>query len=119
MQSLQTVLASPFNFVLSAEDKKTGICIAYSLIRKIDSEVELLRFAVNPQLRQSRVGTNLLDALLKNLSAFPVEKIYLEVSEKNRPAIDLYHKAGFLTVARRPGYYDNGKTDALMLELRM
>jgi ribosomal-protein-alanine N-acetyltransferase len=69
---------------------------------------------VAPELRGRGVATKLLGKILQKLPAFKVEKVYLEVSEKNCPAISLYQKAGFTNIGCRANYYDDGFTKALV-----
>jgi ribosomal protein S18 acetylase RimI-like enzyme len=73
--------------------------------------------AVKPEMRKLGAATKILEKMLQKLQTLQVEKVYLEVSEKNHPAIALYQKAGFSNISYRPNYYDNGTTGALIFEI--
>jgi ribosomal-protein-alanine N-acetyltransferase len=77
-------------------------------------EAELLRIAVHPGHRRTGLAVRLLDAALPRLHDHQIDVCHLEVHADNRPALALYRRFGFETVARRPAYYPDGG-DALLL----
>lgn len=84
---------------------------AYYLARQNDDFTELLRIAVRPEFR--RLG--FARALMADLAVYG--RILLEVSEKNKPAFELYESAGFQTISRRKRYYSDG-SDCIVMEKR-
>jgi len=56
--------------------------------------------------------------LLSQLRKEKVERIILEVSEKNTPALRLYEKVGFKRVGMRKNYYPDG-SNALLMEVTL
>lgn len=89
----------------------------FALNRQIADEAELLLLAVLPDYRRRGVAMALIDrsrAILRDRNGI---RLHLEVRHNN-PAIELYKKAGFEQIGRRPGYYrslDGQIHDALTL----
>jgi len=74
----------------------------------------LYAIAVAPEQTGRGVGRALAQALLGELSARGVTRVYLEVRQDNAAAIALYRSLGFETVAELPGYYGPG-VDAMRM----
>jgi len=89
----------------------------FALNRIVADEAELLLLAVSPQFRRLGIGMTLIERsrmISRQRNGF---RLHLEVRHNN-PAIELYSKAGFRLVGRRPGYYrgnDGQIHDALTL----
>ncbi len=117
-ESLSVEILNPLNLtsIISSKSATRPEILGYSLTRIISPEAELLRVAVKPEGRKQGAATKILAELLQKLIPLQVEKVYLEVSEKNLPAIALYRKAGFSNLSYRPNYYDNGTIGALIFE---
>ncbi|HIE06605.1 MAG TPA: ribosomal-protein-alanine N-acetyltransferase [Desulfarculaceae bacterium] len=116
-ESLESELSNPLNLITVIRSSSEAEITGYSLTRILPPEAELLRIAVRPQARGVGVGSVLLNELLQKLFSLKIIQLYLEVSEKNRPAISLYQKIGFTVTGHRPGYYDNGSTGAITFSL--
>lgn len=89
----------------------------FTLNRIIADEAELLLLAVAPAHRRQGVGLALIEQCRKQTSRRGGARLHLEVRDNN-PAIELYKKAGFTQIGRRPGYYrgnDGQLYDALTL----
>ncbi len=69
-------------------------------------EAHIANIAVRKDLRNLKIGSKLLKALINEAST-KVQSITLEVNEKNLPAICLYKKYGFETLGKRKNYYNN------------
>jgi [ribosomal protein S18]-alanine N-acetyltransferase len=80
-------------------------------------EAEILSVAVTPGYRGRAVARTLLRYHLGRLAALGVRTVFLEVDEGNVSALRLYHRAGFVQVGRREGYYLNaaGKPAAALV----
>ncbi len=120
-ESLNAEILNPLNLtsIISSQSATKPEVIGYSLTRIISPEAELLRVAVKPEVRGQGAATKILAELLRKLIPLQVDKAYLEVSEKNLPAIALYQKAGFLNIDYRPSYYDAGTIGALIFEITL
>jgi ribosomal-protein-alanine N-acetyltransferase len=89
----------------------------FALNRLIADEAELLLLAVAPDSRRRGVAMALINRSLELLRFRNGARLHLEVRHNN-PAIELYKKAGFSLIGRRPGYYrgkDGQVHDALTL----
>lgn len=81
-----------------------GQIIAFSLMRSILDEAELLLIAVDPVWQGRNVGrTLLLDSISAAMSQ-NIRHIHLEVRATNK-AIDLYKSVGFVHCNTRKSYY--------------
>lgn len=87
-----------------------GMIIGYGAA----DEAEILTFAVHPRFQRQGIGTLLLAALEEKVKAQGVHKIFLEVSEQNVTAKNLYASQGYRQVGRRKAYYATG-ADALVM----
>jgi len=77
----------------------------FALIRLAADEAELLTIVVDPGWRGRGVGRALLRAVFADLMLSPARRMFLEVEERNLPAVRLYESEGFAAVGRRQGYY--------------
>jgi len=94
----------------------------FALFRLAGPEAELLTIAVHHDKRRQRIAAGLLEQGRNLCKSVGVEEVFLEVSEVNSGAIELYKKTGFREVARRTGYYigPNGqKITAIVMALTL
>lgn len=87
-----------------------SIVVGFNLYTKMDNVIEILLIYVKVEYRQKHIATSLLN----NIDITSGDRILLEVSVDNKPAIGLYKKFNFIEINRRKGYY-NG-IDALVME---
>ena len=92
-----------------------SIIRAYSCNRIVGNELSILRMAVAPENRRLGLAARLLDMVLSLSRQKGATEAYLEVRPSNEPAISLYRKKGFQTIAKRPGYYPETGEDALIM----
>lgn len=88
----------------------------YALTRLAGDVVDLQRIAVRPDARRGGLATALLDAACAQARADRADRMLLEVSETNEPALAFYAGAGFVEIDRRRRYYRDG-SDAVVLRL--
>jgi [ribosomal protein S18]-alanine N-acetyltransferase len=113
-------------FAESQFQKELNLSNAHLYVAKIDNktigyidfwhtadEVELINIAVHPDFRKEKVGTRLMDFLVRFVAKQKVSKINLEVRKSNRAAIHLYKQFGFKQVGVREKYYRENGEDAL------
>jgi [ribosomal protein S18]-alanine N-acetyltransferase len=77
-------------------------------------EAEILNLAVDPAWRRRGVGSALLTAVADRAKGV----IFLEVAEPNAAAIALYRKHGWVETGLRPGYYNHGTVNAVVMKKR-
>jgi len=75
-----------------------------------------MSIAVLPEFQNQKIGFNLVEHAIKDLSETLNLNIYLlEVSENNKHAIKLYQKCNFKKIGLRKNYYPNGD-DAMVMK---
>jgi ribosomal-protein-alanine N-acetyltransferase len=84
----------------------TGSAMAgFIMSRLVEDEAEILSIAVARPRRGRGLARNLLNLHLRRLAALGARAVFLEVDEHNAAAIQLYDRAGFHEISRRPNYY--------------
>jgi [ribosomal protein S18]-alanine N-acetyltransferase len=96
------------------DEQKDGVA-GFIVTRRVGSELEILNFAVRPDLRNRGIGRALLEQALGRGSTFQGEKAFLEVRASNLAALRFYEHNGFQVTGRRPRYYSAPIEDALVL----
>lgn len=90
----------------------------FVLIRSVADEAEVLTFCVSAAVRRSGLGSALLAVAYDTARGLGADDIFLEVGEKNEPALKLYKRDGFVVVGRRTAYYHHGDQTADALVMR-
>lgn len=80
-----------------------------------DVDAEIQDLLVDKAYRKKGIATKLLDKFFEILKVQKVQKVFLEVREGNKSAINLYQKNGFTLINTRKKYY-NGGENALILQ---
>lgn len=93
--------------------EKDGQVLAYMGYYRILDEAHITNIAVKPDEKRKGYGKALLSFVLNEMKENGVQRVTLEVNEKNIAAIRLYESFGFLTAGRRKKYYE-GVDDALI-----
>jgi [ribosomal protein S18]-alanine N-acetyltransferase len=65
--------------------------------------------------QRRRIGTTLLEAVMKEAKRRGAGRLLLEVRADNEAALALYMGHRFEQISRRRGYYNAGRVDALVL----
>lgn len=78
-------------------------------------EADITNIVVKKDFRNKKIGTKLLEELLKVISSINyITSVTLEVSENNKNAIKLYENFGFSKVGFRKNYYADNSNAILM-----
>ena len=106
-----------------AELKKSGCEIVASqngfiVWRTVLDESEIITVGVHPDARGTGIAIAMIGIMENEIKKNGANKIFLEVSHTNTPAIKLYEKCGFVSVGRRKKYYHDG-TDAILMEKKI
>lgn len=100
---------------LISEHRKTFLADGgFAMASVLGEDLDLERIAVRPELRRSKIATEILDEIIKFGQHKGVERIILDVSENNLGAQRFYAQMGFVEITRRLGYYPGG-IDALVM----
>ncbi len=94
--------------------------VAYSLLlfRRNSRMARIYSLAVDRSWRGRGLGRQLVEAAADIARRRGCDRIQLEVAEGNRAARTLYESLGYVPVASRPGYYENGD-NALIYQLQI
>lgn len=92
------------------EDKLCG----FGYISIAPGEAELLRIAVNHEMRGRGIAKSMLSLLHEKAKELGCEEIFLEVRESNANAIRLYESVGYIKIGTRRGFYKDPKEDAIL-----
>ena len=101
-------------FGLLLSNSVIGIC-AYQVVL---DEAQINYFVVNPEFRKKGYGSFLMSYLIQLCEKLDINKILLEVSQKNNPAEKFYDRFNFTTVGIRRNYYKDG-SNALLKEKQL
>lgn len=92
-----------------------GVIVAYAGVWIILDEAHITNIAVDPDYRQKKIATGLLNKIFGFARERKVKSLTLEVREGNSSAISLYKQFGFNVEGKRKGYYSDTKEDALIM----
>ncbi|NRF11014.1 GNAT family N-acetyltransferase [Agrobacterium pusense] len=90
----------------------------FVLAREVAGEAEILTVAVADKFARAGLGWRLMQSAIREAMMRGAETMFLEVDNNNAPALGLYRKLGFKTVAERKAYYtakDGTKSTALVM----
>ncbi len=92
--------------------------LAYLIISKRDTskQIRIYSIAIAPEARGLGLAKRLMSYVEEVCKQESKERISLEVSKENGPAIQLYQSFGYEVVGERPNYYANGGSALLMLK---
>ncbi|MGN6245884.1 MAG: ribosomal protein S18-alanine N-acetyltransferase [Motilibacteraceae bacterium] len=93
--------------------------LGYAGLMAVGATADVQTVAVAPAAQGNGLGRVLLDHLLGEAVQRGCREVLLEVRADNAPAQSLYARAGFERIGVRRGYYDGGRTDALVLRRRV
>lgn len=129
--SIQNIIISDFDdfwnittFIEELNDKNSYYIMAkindeivgFAGIKIVFDEADIMNIVTKKNMRNLGIGFCLLKNLIYIAKEKGINKITLEVNEKNINAIHLYEKAGFKKIAVRKKYYNN-IDDAIIMQL--
>tara|TARA_Y100000589_G_scaffold309615_1_gene327294 strand:- start:151 stop:585 length:435 start_codon:yes stop_codon:yes gene_type:complete len=91
-----------------------GLCV----LHKIYNEAEIRYLSVHPSYKRRGLGKKLIYKIFEECKKDNINKIFLEVSLKNKQALRFYEYVGFETISIRRNYYKDG-SDALIKEKKV
>ena len=101
-------------FGLLLENLLIGLCV----LQVVLDEAQIHYFVVNQKFRKRGFGSYLMSYLIKRCENSNINKILLEVSQKNNTAKKFYDRFDFSTVGMRRNYYKDG-SNALLKEKKL
>tara|TARA_Y100001970_G_scaffold287384_1_gene411923 strand:+ start:462 stop:944 length:483 start_codon:yes stop_codon:yes gene_type:complete len=123
LEEIKTQLNKNNNFSLGLweSEKLVGLVFGELLIIEKKSEYEIFIIYVHKKYRKKGCGSYLLQSILKSNFTKPLQRISLDVSVSNIPAIKLYNKNNFIQIGIRKKYFliDSKRQDALIFEKKI
>lgn len=108
----KNLLDDPFTeYYIYIENNRILGFINYDILYE---RAELLYIAVIEEAQNKKIGSKLLEFMIKNCRKKNIQNITLEVNVENKKAIALYEKYGFQKVAIRKNYYQG--IDGILME---
>ena len=98
--------------------KDNSKIIGFAGIKVILPDADIMNIVVKKDFRNQGVGSLLLKELINLSKSLNVKNLFLEVNEKNTPAISLYNKFGFKKISIRKNYYKNNNAIVMRLDLK-
>ncbi len=99
-------------WVLTEDEKIAGFIV---LLQRANSRaLRAYSLAVAPEFRGKKYAQQLMQKADQQAQELGKDRLYLEVSEHNHGAIQLYRKLGFELTGIRPRYYRDGSNACLM-----
>ena len=99
---------------LSLANLVIGICVFQVVL----DEAQINYFVVNKKFRGKGFGYLLLSYLIEHCEELNINKLFLEVSQRNVTAEEFYSSFDFFTVGIRKNYYKDG-SDAVLKEKKL
>lgn len=101
------------HYIVAKQNKEVvGFAGAINII----DEFNIMNIVVKKDKRNMKIGSNLLEEIIKIANKIKCKTITLEVNENNLNAIKLYKKYGFKQIGLRKKYYNN-KDNAIIMNL--
>lgn len=116
---LLTLLKKPeFYSIIYIPNKKI---IGFSFFFESNKTLDLYSIFISPKFRNRGIASSMISNALVYCKANCIDKIILEVNEKNTKAINFYKKKEFITVGKRRNYYELSGTfyDAILMEIKV
>jgi ribosomal-protein-alanine N-acetyltransferase len=95
--------------------ESAGRVFGFVAARMAADELEILNLAVDPAERGKGIGSELLEQAIAFARRSGARRAFLEVRESNLTARRFYERRDFITVGRRPQYYQGPPEDALIM----
>jgi len=115
---IDSELAHSDSYYLALRDDQSNHLVGYGGLRAsmaVGGQGDIQTLAIDPHFQRQGLGSMLLTALLVEAWKRNVDDVFLEVRADNDAAQALYGRAGFREIARRPGYYQPGSVDAIVM----
>lgn len=106
---------NPYTRCLVYEKDKT--IIGFIVFSVMYEKAEIIDLVVADEHQNNGVGSQLINAVIKECEEKKCESVTLEVRVSNQKAISFYHKHGFREVSMRKSYYHNNEDALVMIKM--
>jgi [ribosomal protein S18]-alanine N-acetyltransferase len=107
--------SSGFNWCVKNHD---NILLGYLFSYIIFDEMFITNICIHQNYHNKKIGTYLLKAIVSKAAKSSINKIFLEVREKNIFAIKMYISNGFTVDCVKNNFYSNGD-NAILMQLNL
>ena len=97
--------------------KDNSKIIGFAGIKVTVPDCDIMNIVVKKDFRNQGIGSLLLKELINLSKSLNVKNLFLEVNERNTPAILLYNKFGFNKISIRKNYYKDNNAIVMKLDL--
>lgn len=101
---------------LVAETEENKAIVGFVIYEFHETTIHLLNFAVHPDYRRHKIGTQMIKKLINKLSPQILQRINVEIRETNLSAQLFFRKCGFKATNIFHKYYDNTPEDAYLMQ---
>jgi ribosomal-protein-alanine N-acetyltransferase len=99
--------------------EREGQLLGWAGVMVVADAAEILTVGVIDSARRQGIAGALVAELIAEARRRKAVEAFLEVRVDNAPARALYLREGFAEVGLRPGYYDSGRVDAVVMRLEL
>lgn len=101
--------------------ERGGALLGYGVLSVAAGEAHVLNLCTAAGNEGVGLGHRMLATLLKIARGQRAQRVFLEVRPSNPRAIELYQRAGFNEIGRRPRYYpaSAGREDAIVMAMEL
>ena len=92
------------NWVYMEGQQVAGYILGWQVV----DEFHIYNIAVHTDFQRKHIGRSLIEHICRRLQSQGVQRVYLEVSWKNKSAQKLYESMGFQQMGMRKDYYAKG-----------
>jgi ribosomal protein S18 acetylase RimI-like enzyme len=116
-RQLQYLQHRPSAVFLVAESDGHLVGHAIALVRQHKKGLSgrIYSLAISPEFRRRKIGQTLLRAMMSEIAARGIKRIYLEVESDNVPATALYERSDFRQIGILPDYFGKGRPGRHMM----
>lgn len=115
---LNELQVNPFAHYFVMEEESSKVFLGHVSLWIDAPNAQIINIYIVSEFQNLGLGKELLNFSIDYIKSFDVVDFTLEVRPSNQKAIKLYESFGFVQVAVRRNYYDNGE-DALLMLKRM
>tara|TARA_B100000700_G_C14292369_1_gene511052 strand:+ start:70 stop:525 length:456 start_codon:yes stop_codon:yes gene_type:complete len=109
-------LSDPNRICLGALEVNTPDLIGFCSAWLVLEEMQITSIAVDPLHQRKGIGKYILSNLIKKSKSLEINRILLEVKDKNEPAKALYKSIGFKLIGNRSNFYKDGSNALIFIK---
>jgi len=102
-----------------AESRDKCLIVGFAILAFLIDHCELCNLVVRPSYLSRKVGYLLLQQCFEAARQSGLERMFLEVRQSNRRAIEFYQRNNFRITSERKNYYRNPSEHAWVMERRL